>query len=440
MAQRRSLLIAGGVAGAAAALALIHPSLGVARPAPAVVAPRFEVDPLWPKPMPSHWILGSAVGVAVDARDNIYVVNLTDSFSPRSEAGSGTTPPTSDCCTPAPNVLEFDPAGNLVAHWGGKSDGLDWPAENAGIAVDPKGNVWVGAGGNTDRGLLELSRSGTLIKQFGQGGAVASPARAADTAYASGAPRGRGGRGIGPARIGGAPSDRNGCGGGGGSPLDAGSTAMDAFGGADGVSFDMKTNEAFVADGCRNHRVAVVDLTTGAIKRVWGAYGDKPDDAAVSPYRAGESPRQFSAVTCAKRSSDGLVYVCDRGNDRIQIFRENGTFVNEKSIAPSTLGVGSVWDVAFSRDPQQKYLYVADGMNARVYVLDRQTLDVLTSFGDGGRQPGQFLGVHSLAVDSKGNLYTVEAFEGKRIQKFTFKGVGPIAGPALGTLWPRSGR
>jgi hypothetical protein len=215
---------------------------------------------------------------------------------------------------------------------------------------------------------------------------------------------------------------------------------MDAFGGADGVSFDMKTNEAFVADGCRNHRVAVVDLTTGAIKRVWGAYGDKPDDAAVSPYRAGESPRQFSAVTCAKRSSDGLVYVCDRGNDRIQIFRENGTFVNEKSIAPSTLGVGSVWDVAFSRDPQQKYLYVADGMNARVYVLDRQTLDVLTSFGDGGRQPGQFLGVHSLAVDSKGNLYTVEAFEGKRIQKFTFKGVGPIAGPALGTLWPRSGR
>jgi DNA-binding beta-propeller fold protein YncE len=445
--HKQSMLIASGVAIAAAALALTHPTLGVARPAlgahgsRAVVAPRFEVDPLWPKPMPNHWILGSAVGVAVDARDNVYVVNLTDSFSPRSEAGSGTNPPTSDCCTPAPNVLEFSPAGTLVAHWGGKSDGVDWPAENAGIAVDANDNVWIGGGGNTDRGLLELSHTGTLIKQFGQGGAVAAAASAVDTAYASAARgRGRGGRGSGPARIGGAPSERNGCGGGGGSPLDANSAAMDAFGGAVGVSFDTKTNEGFVADGCRNHRVAVIDLGSGAIKRVWGAYGDKPDDAAVTAYHSGDSPKQFSDVTCAERSADGLVYVCDRGNDRIQVFRENGTFVKEKALAPTTLGVGSVWDVAFSRDPQQKYLYVADGMNARVYVLDRQSLDVLTSFGDGGRQPGQFLGVHSLAVDSKGNLYTVEAFEGKRIQKFTFKGVGPVAGPALGTLWPRSGR
>ena len=447
MTHKHSMLIASGVASAAAALAFTHPTLGVAPPAlgahgsRAVVAPRFEVDPLWPKPLPNHWILGSAVGVAVDARDNVYVVNLTDSFSPRSEAGSGTNPPTSDCCTPAPNVLEFSPAGALVAHWGGKDSGIDWPSENAGIAVDAKDNVWIGGGGNTDRGLLELSHTGTLIKQFGQGGAVAAAAAAADTAYASAARgRGRGGRGSGPARIGGAPSERNGCGGGGGSPLEASSAAMDAFGGAAGVSFDMKANEGFVADGCRNHRVAVIDLGSGAIKRIWGAYGAKPDDAAVTAYRAGDMPKQFSEVTCAERSADGLVYVCDRGNDRIQVFRENGIFVKEKALAPSTLGVGSVWDVAFSRDPQQKYLYVADGMNARVYVLDRQSLDVLTSFGDGGRQPGQFLGVHSLAVDSKGNLYTVEAFEGKRIQKFTFKGVGPVAGPALGTLWPRSGR
>src|SRR6185437_4800583 len=153
--------------------------------------------------------------------------------------------------------------------------------ENAGIAVDAKDDVWIGGGGNTDRGLLELSHTGTLIKQFGQGGAVAAAAAAADTAYASAARgRGRGGRGSGPARIGGAPSERNGCGGGGGSPLEATSAAMDAFGGAADVSFDMKANEGFVADGCRNHRVAVVDMTTGAIKRIWGAYGDKPDDAA----------------------------------------------------------------------------------------------------------------------------------------------------------------
>jgi YVTN family beta-propeller protein len=142
-------------------------------------------------------------------------------------------------------------------------------------------------------------------------------------------------------------------------------------------------------------------------------------------------------VTCAKLANDGMLYVCDRSNDRLQVFRKDGRFVTEKMLAPSTLGDGSVWDVAFSRDPQQKYLYVADGMNARVYILDRQTLDVITSIGDGGRQPGQFLGVSGIATDSKGNLYTVEAFEGKRVQKFVFKGTGAVE-KAQGTLWPRS--
>ncbi len=439
MTHRRILLVASGVASAATAVGLTYTLLGAARPSAAVTAPRFEVDPLWPKPLPNHWVLGASVGVAVDARDHVYVVNLTDSFSPRTEIGSGTTPPTGDCCTPAPNVLEFDPAGNLVGHWGGKPASAEWPAENAGVAIDSKGNVWIGGGGNTDRGLLELSPAGTLIKRFGMGDATAEAARTTDTAYASAA-RGRGGRGTGPTRIGGAPSSRDGCGEGGGSPLAAASTSTDAFGGADDIAFDAKANEGFVADGCRNHRIAVIDLASGTIKRSWGAYGNAPDDAAASAYHAGEMPKQFGVVACAKRASDGLIYVCDRNNDRLQVFHENGTFVKEKTFAPTTLGVGSVWDVAFSHDPQQKYLYVADGMNARIYVLDRQSLDVLTSFGDGGRQPGQFLGVHSIAVDSKGNLYSVEAFEGKRIQKFTFKGVGPVAGPALGTLWPRSGR
>jgi DNA-binding beta-propeller fold protein YncE len=441
------------MAAAAAALAATRPTVGIARQVRAarapLQAPRFEVDPMWPKPLPNHWVLGAAVGVAVDSRDHVYVVNLTDSFSPRTEIGSGTNPPTGDCCTPAPNVLEFDPAGNLVGHWGGKGDGYDWPVENAGVAIDAKGNVWLGGGGNTDRGLLELTRTGALVKLFGQAPMDVAVHIAVDTAYASaargdnGRAAGRGGAGGagrgGPARIGGAPSSRDGCSGGPGTPLAANSASTDAFGGAVGVSFDPKTNEGFVADGCRNHRVAVIDLATGAIKRFWGAYGKAPDDAAESAYHAGDTPSQFSQVTCAQRSNDGLVYVCDRGNDRVQVFRENGTFVKEKSLAPTTLGVGSAWDAAFSRDPAQRYLYVADGMNARIYVLDRQSLDVVTSFGDGGRQPGQFLGVHSLAVDSKGNLYTVEGFEGKRIQKFIFKGVGAVAA-AQGTLWPRSGR
>jgi DNA-binding beta-propeller fold protein YncE len=202
---------------------------------------------------------------------------------------------------------------------------------------------------------------------------------------------------------------------------------MDAFGGAAGFSFDARANEAFVADGSRNHRIAVVNMTTGAIKRVWGAYGAKPSDAALPAYDPAAPPsKQFSTVTCAELSTDGLVYVCDRQNNRIQVFRKNGTFVKEKVIAPQTRGAGSVWDIAFSRDPQQRFLYVADGMNMKVHILDRQSLEPITAFGDGGRTPGQFFAVHSIATDSKGNIYTTEALEGKRVQKFLYKGLAPV--------------
>jgi DNA-binding beta-propeller fold protein YncE len=220
------------------------------------------------------------------------------------------------------------------------------------------------------------------------------------------------------------------------SALPATSNSTDTFGGVAGFSFDTRANEAYVADGFRNHRVAVIDMATGAIRRYWGAYGAKPDDAAASaPYDPSASPsRQFSTVRCAELSRDGFVYVCDARNDRIQVFRKDGTFVKEARVAPQTLGEGSVWDIAFSSDPRQRYLYVADGMNMKIHVLDRATLQELTSFGDGGRQPGQFYAVHSIATDSKGNLYTVETYEGKRVQKFIYKGLGE---PATATvLWP----
>ena len=135
-------------------------------------------------------------------------------------------------------------------------------------------------------------------------------------------------------------------------------------------------------------------------------------------------------------SNDGLVYVCDRANDRIQVFKEDGAFVTEKQIAPRTLGDGSTWDIAFSRDDEQKFMYLADGKNMKVYVILRETLDVLTSFGDGGRQPGQFFAVHSIATDSKGNIYTTETYEGKRVQKFVYKGMGPVTTRNQGTVWP----
>jgi DNA-binding beta-propeller fold protein YncE len=150
--------------------------------------------------------------------------------------------------------------------------------------------------------------------------------------------------------------------------------------------------------------------------------------------------KNFATVHCAIVSTDGFVYVCDRANDRIQVFRKDGTFVKEAFIEPNTLRSGSVWDMAFSRDPQQTYIYAANGVNEKVNILLRSTLEVLTSFGDGGRQPGQFYGVHNLATDSKGNLYTAETYTGARVQKFIYKGVGPVRSAHQGVAWPASAR
>jgi DNA-binding beta-propeller fold protein YncE len=216
------------------------------------------------------------------------------------------------------------------------------------------------------------------------------------------------------------------------------SNSLTSFGRVAKIAFDPAVNEAYLADGYGNKRVAVIDMDRGNIKRFWGAYGHKPDDARMPPYDP-DAPlaQQFrNPVHCAQPSNDGLVYVCDRPNDRIQVFRKDGSFVKEARIAPRTLGDGSVWDIAFSRDPEQKYIYLADGKNEKVYVIDRQSLEILTSFGDGGRQPGQFFAVHSIATDSKGNVYTTETYEGKRVQKFVYLGLRPVAKKDQGTVWP----
>jgi DNA-binding beta-propeller fold protein YncE len=203
---------------------------------------------------------------------------------------------------------------------------------------------------------------------------------------------------------------------------------------------DKTENEVYVADGYGNHRVIVYDAETGKYKRHWGAYGNKPDDVALGPYDPKAPPaQQFrNPVHCADLSNDRLLYVCDRANDRIQVFKTDGTFVKEAFINKETLGSGSVWDITFSRDPQQTYLYVADGENRRVHILDRNSLELLTSFGEGGRQPGMFYGVHSIATDSKGNIYTTETYRGQRLQKFVFKGLAPITKKDQGVLWPKT--
>ncbi|CAN5802880.1 hypothetical protein BH23GEM9_BH23GEM9_16770 [soil metagenome] len=358
-----------------------------------VEAPVFEVDPLWPQPLPSHWLFGSVVGVAVDEDDRVYVLNRPNSFNARTEIGAASDPPTGDCCLPAPAILVFDNAGALVAHWGGPARGYEWPTSSHRLSIDPGGTIWIGGTGERDAHLLRFSRDGSFIGQFG------APVPEAAAAPAAAAPAG--------------PFQR-----------------------VAKVSFDAVRNVAYIADGSR--RVLAADPATGAVRSAWGAYGEStPADAeAPSAYDpAAPAARQFRNVHCAEPANDGLVYVCDRESNRIQVFRHDGSFVNETVIAPATLAGGSVWDVAFSRDPQQRFMYVADGTNMRIHVLDRASLEHLTSFGAGGRQPGQFSVVHSIATDSHGNLYTGETLEGKRVQKFVFRGIGQVA-REQGVLWP----
>jgi DNA-binding beta-propeller fold protein YncE len=368
-------------------------------------APAFDVDRLWPKPLPNHWVLGSVTGVAVDARDHIWLVHRgIDSMTTRTEVGLGTNPPTAEtCCAPAPFVLEFDSAGALVSQWGGTAAGgsraFDWPVSPGGIAVDAKGNVWIAAAGT------EPSTGGGGAGRGGKGGAAAPAApRPTDAHVLKFSSTGQFLLQIGKA---GAPGDSN------------STTGLNR---PTGTDVDTAANEVYVADGMVNRRVVVFDATTGAYKRHWGAYGAKPDDAAMPNYDPNVAPaKQFRTVSCVRLAKDGTVYVCDRQNDRIQSFKKDGTFVKEGFVSKTTLAGGSVWDIAFSSDPQQQFLFVADAQDEQVWIVNRSTLEVVGKFGDGGRYPGQFRGVGSVAVDSKGVLYTGETFEGKRVQRFVKK-------------------
>jgi len=390
-------------------------------------APKLEVEPLWPKPFPvaKHWILGSVTGVTVDAQDHIWVVHRGVDSLQNNEKGPTLEPWASSCCYSAPQVLEFDTAGALLASWDPKTgSGYDWPANPSGIAVDPQGNVWIGSGLPTPS--LAPAGRGAARGAPTAGARGEAPAGAA-RGDAAGAPAAAGGRGRGAA---GPPP-----------PADAqvlkfskdgkfllqigkggkteGSDSTTGFNRPGALAVD--GGELFVADGFGNHRIAVFDANTGTFKRSWGAYGEKPTDADPGPYDPNGPPsKQFRTLSCVKIAKDGMVYVCDRQNDRIQVFQKDGKFLKEAFVSKTTTGDGSVWDVAFS--PDQRLLYVADGHDKKVWILDRSSLEVLGSFGDGGRYPGHFYGVGSVAVDSKGNVYTGETYEGKRVQKFVIKG------------------
>lgn len=357
-------------------------------------APRFEVDPLWPKPLPNHWVIGSTIGVSVDAQDHVWIIHRPASLNAK-EIYAAQNPPAAICCKPAPPVLEFDAAGNLLNSWGGppsdSNAGYTWPVSNHGITVDYKGNVWIGGNDAADTQVLKFTQAGKFLM-----------------------------------RIGGGESK--------------GSNDIANLHRAAKIFVDPSANEAYISDGYGNKRVIVYDADSGAYKRHWGAYGNKPDDADLGPYDPKAPPaKQFrNPVHCAELANDGLLYVCDRVNDRIQVFKKDGTFVKEAFIEKNTLGDGSAFDITFSKDRDQKFLFVTDGSNDRIHVLLRDSLQELTSFGDGGRQPGQFYAVHSIATDSKGNLYTTETYEGKRVQKFVYKGLAPVAKLDQGTVWPQA--
>lgn len=342
-------------------------------------APVFQVDPYWPRPLPNHWLFGSITGVAVDAHNNVWVVHRgAASMTARTEIGLATSPPTAEsCCAPAPFVLKFDSAGNLVGHWGGPGQGYDWPQSPGGITVDGDGNVWIAAAGPADP--LPGARGRGASSQ-------APPPPDAHVLKFSGDGRFR-------LQIG-KPGQTGG---------DDSRTALHR---PTAVDVDTAAGEVYVADGLGNHRIVVFDANTGAYKRHWGASGPIP----------------FNAPACVKIAKDGLVYVCDRRNNRLQVFRKDGSFVREAVIAKETRGEGAVWSVAFSSDARQRFLYVADGSNQKVWVLDRPTLAIVSSVGAGGRWPGHFYGVGGVAVDSSGHLYTGETYEGKRLQKFVIKG------------------
>jgi hypothetical protein len=301
--------------------------------------------------------------------------------------------------------MEFDKNGNLLQAWGGWADpgflterctpamGCDWPVGNPadiehgasehGIYVDHNDFVWIGGQSGTDNQILKFTRDGTFLFQIGRKGPY-SPLGSNDT---NGAPNG--------------------------TPV---------LGRPASMEIDYETNELYIADGYRNKRVLVVDVNTGLYKRHWGAYGNVPSDVSLGPYdpTAPPAPQFRNPVHGVRISNDGLVYVADRQNNRIQVFEKDGTFVKEFFIDRNTLGAGSACEIAFSADPQQMFIYVADSCNNVVWVLLRETGEILDTIGRGGRYAGQFKQSHSVAVDSKGNLYVGEVDTGMRLQKFKF--------------------
>jgi sugar lactone lactonase YvrE len=366
-----------------------------------LMVPHYEWDPYWPKrPLPNKWAVGNMVGVYVDSKDHVWVVHRPRTLLAGHEDDAAYEHPESECCVPAPAVIEFDQAGAVVQAWGGppaeafkksgvggggviqerflmwkRPQGYQWAESEHTIFVDHKDNVWVGNNGGSH--ILKFTRDGKYLLTVGV------PGKKADS------------------------ND---------------TTAMKS---PAGVTVDPKTNELYVADGYGNRRVIVWDADTGAYKRHWGAYGKKPDDSVPFKYDPkGPPSQQMNTVHCVWIDNKDEVYVCDRANSRIQVFKKDGTFIKEASVAPATMR-GSVLDLAFSKDKDQTWMFVADGRNEKVWILRKSDMKVIGSFGHASHWGGGFTIAHNIAIDSRNNIYVTESLTGQRVQRFLYKGLRP---------------
>jgi hypothetical protein len=336
--------------------------------------PRYKVDAAWPKQLPNKWMIGQVTGMAVDRHDRIWVLQRPRSLTP-DETWAAHNPPKGECCIPAPSVLVFDIEGNLVKSWGGPDHVPDWPSSEHGIYVDAQDNVWLAGAGEGDL-VHKFDNDGRFILKIGvklkdkqpQNNQSAQPGRIA------------------------------------------------------GMEVDEAARELYLADGYLNRRVAIYDADTGAFKRGWGAYGiplSEIDNNTPTAYDPAVISKQFTnPVHCAHISNDNLVYVCDRGGNRIQVFTKQGKFIKEFFVDRSIRERGSAGTLHFSRDPQQKFLVIGDIVNNVMWILQREDGKIVGRFGSHGRNAGQFHWLHVATEDSKGNLYTGEVDTGKRIQKF----------------------
>ena len=379
---------------------LLLATLGVAErgtSAQSTRVPNFEFDPLFFHNLPNRWTTGQVGGISIDNQDHVWILHRPASIA-EGERSAALTPPAALCCTPAPPVLEFDQNGRFVKAWGGPGQEYEWPTTEHGITVDHRNNVWLAGNGKGDHIALKFSSAGKFLLQLGR---------------------------------------KN---------QSQGSNDTQNLNGPAGIFVYQKTNEVFVADGYGNRRVIVFDADTGAYKRHWGAYGTRPDDGFAFPPRAqmiqGPPAQSFSTpVHAVVVSNDGLVYVADRSNNRLQVFTLDGRFVREAFVNRNTLqSEGTVHAFALSRDPAQQYLYVADGSNKAIHIVERRTLSLLDSIGGhGGHNAREFFHLHSLASqpDSKGNLFVGEVNDGQRYYRLRYTGMGKPANPGYSTVTAR---